>query len=126
MEDSRYDYTDPVRSYSDIFYRLLIGNSVGKIYAISLPSHTTELITNGTGQAVSLAANVNHILVASGKKILSVARVNSFARSLERGEPAKAERLFYRELRPAETPTRNSSRCGKTPTRHPILRGANA
>jgi DNA-binding beta-propeller fold protein YncE len=57
--------------------RLLVGDTTGKIYAVSVPSGKITLVNSEVGWAASIAATMNHILVASKTKIISIARADN-------------------------------------------------
>jgi hypothetical protein len=54
--------------------RFLVGDRDGQLYAVPLDGGHSSKLTSGAGWIASLAANSNHILMASGKKILMILR----------------------------------------------------
>ncbi|HMD70186.1 MAG TPA: carboxypeptidase-like regulatory domain-containing protein [Bryobacteraceae bacterium] len=54
--------------------RLLVADRDGRLYAMPLAGGKATQLTSGAGWIASLAADSNHILMASGKKIVMIAR----------------------------------------------------
>jgi len=57
--------------------RLLAADTDGHVYAVPLAGGKTAQLTSGAGWIGSLAAGPNHILMASGKKILMISRADN-------------------------------------------------
>jgi len=55
-------------------HRLLVGDTSGRAYSILVPNGSRQLLASNLGWINSMAVSQRHILVASGTKILSLAR----------------------------------------------------
>ena len=55
-------------------HRLIVADASGNAYAISIPDGTKQLLASNLGMVQSIATSRFHILVASGKKVLFLAR----------------------------------------------------
>lgn len=60
--------------FDDIGHRLIVTASSGKAYAISIPDGRKQLLASNLGDVSSIATSRLHILLASGKKVLFLAR----------------------------------------------------
>jgi hypothetical protein len=59
--------------------RFLVGDTDGHVYAIPVGGGRAAQLTSGAGWIAELAANSNHILIASGKKILMISLLSKTA-----------------------------------------------
>jgi hypothetical protein len=60
--------------FDDIGHRLIVATSSGKAYAISIPDGKQQLLASNLGDVTSIATSRFHILLASGKNVLFLAR----------------------------------------------------
>lgn len=63
--------------FDKIGQRLIVADHSGKAYAVSIPDGKQQLIGMNLGWVNSISASREHILIASGTKVLSLARSNN-------------------------------------------------
>jgi hypothetical protein len=61
-------------TFDDIGHRVIVAGSSGKAYAISIPDGRQQLLASNLGAVTSIAVSSFHILLASGRKVLFLAR----------------------------------------------------
>jgi hypothetical protein len=62
-------------TFDEIGHRLIVGDDTsGQAYAVSIPDGKEELLSGNVGAVQSIATSRFHTLLASGKKVLFLAR----------------------------------------------------
>jgi len=67
---------------------IVVDDASGKAYGISIPDGKQQLLSANVGAVQSIAASRFHILLASGKKVLFLARSDNHGENLPMGWPA--------------------------------------
>jgi hypothetical protein len=60
-------------AFDNIRHRLIVASD-GSAYAISIPNHKKQLLASDIGDVSSISASRFHVLVASGKRVVFLAR----------------------------------------------------
>jgi hypothetical protein len=74
-------------AFDNLEHRLIFADSSGNAYAISLPDGKQHFLVSNLGAVQSIAVSRFHILFASGKKVLFVARSDSHGENPPLGWP---------------------------------------
>jgi len=61
-------------TFDDVGHRLIVADASGKAYSVSTADGSKQLMASNLGSVASIATSRFHILVASGKKVLFLAR----------------------------------------------------